>query len=79
MAPAMYLGNINRPLTTAAWEPGTAATVLGVTLVPFFLFLPWLFSVGISCWPLTWGHSPSCDITVRVLSAQFKGSLGGKH
>lgn len=28
--------------------------------------------MGISCWPLTWGHSPSCDITVWVLAAQFK-------
>lgn len=46
MAPAMCLGNTNRPLTTAAWEPGTAATVLGVTLVPFFLFSALAFLCG---------------------------------
>lgn len=75
MAPAMCLENTNRPLTTAAWEPGTATTVLGVTSYPSSFFCPGLFSVGISCWPLTWGHSPSCDITVRVLAAQFRDYL----
>lgn len=77
MAPAVCLGNTNRPLTTAVWEPGAATRSWG-TLVPFPFFCPGSDSVGISCWPLTWGHSTSCDITVWVLAtwleAYFKAN-----
>lgn len=71
MAPAVCLGNTNRPLTTAVWEPG-AATRSWVTLVPSSFFCPGSDSVGISCWPLTWGHSTSCDITVWVLATRLE-------
>lgn len=59
-------------LATAAWEPGTVPTVLKAKPGPFPFSCLGLVSVGISCWPPTWGRLTFCDFWEWVLAACLK-------